>query len=263
MSTSTTEVFNTDQVSSAIKGVSDDFNTLSELIQAINTDVTEALSSPEKAMFGDAGSKVLATWDENCSTLNEFIKIYDNWSSMVVSIANEYGELQEGTAVVQDTDKSAFQAIANANKSSWLKTADARDIYKGSLSVEQDVDTASHVKSAQDHLRTSYQKQYSEMLKKKEERKLELEKKAKNSDYQNPGNLSGSNLDFINSIKDAAIESYNQYGVLPSLTLAQAILETGWGTSRIGNNIFGIKAGDGWTGKVINCRTSEEDRQIS
>lgn len=79
------------------------------------------------------------------------------------------------------------------------------------------------------------------------------------SDYANPGNLSGSNLDFVNEIKDGAIDAYNKYGVLPSLTLAQAILETGWGKSRIGNNIFGIKAGSGWTGKTINCKTGEQN----
>ena len=80
-----------------------------------------------------------------------------------------------------------------------------------------------------------------------------------NSDYKNPGNLSGYRLDFVNEIKDGAIETYNKYGVLPSLTLAQAILETGWGRSRIGNNIFGIKAGSSWTGKRVNCLTGEQN----
>ena len=79
------------------------------------------------------------------------------------------------------------------------------------------------------------------------------------TDYLNPGNLSGYQLDFVNSIKDGAIDSYNKYGVLPSLTLAQAILESGWGKHSIGNNVFGIKAGDSWTGKTQDCRTSEQN----
>ena len=86
----------------------------------------------------------------------------------------------------------------------------------------------------------------------------EREKKAKDSDYANPAGISGSNLDFVNKIKAGAIESYNQYGVLPSLTLAQAILETGWGKHAIGNNIFGIKAGSSWKGKVQRVKTSEQ-----
>lgn len=61
---------------------------------------------------------------------------------------------------------------------------------------------------------------------------------------------------FINKIKDGAIEAYIEYNILPSLTIAQAILETGWGKSSIGNNIFGIKASGGWKGKtqVVNTR---------
>ena len=66
-----------------------------------------------------------------------------------------------------------------------------------------------------------------------------------------------SQQDFINSIKDGAIESYKKYHVLPSLTIAQAILESGWGDSAIGNNLFGIKAGSDWTGKTQTVGTSE------
>lgn len=35
--------------------------------------------------------------------------------------------------------------------------------------------------------------------------------------------------EFINKIKDGAIRGWNDYKVLPSLTIAQAILETGLG----------------------------------
>ncbi len=83
--------------------------------------------------------------------------------------------------------------------------------------------------------------------------------KATAAPYANKGNISGDNLNFINSIKDGAVQAYNEYGVLPSLTMAQAILESGWGKHSIGNNIFGIKAGSSWTGKTQNCLTSEQN----
>ena len=54
-----------------------------------------------------------------------------------------------------------------------------------------------------------------------------------------------SNQDFINSLKDGAINTMKKYGVLASLTLAQAILESSWGKSGLTanyNNLFGIKA---------------------
>jgi flagellum-specific peptidoglycan hydrolase FlgJ len=50
---------------------------------------------------------------------------------------------------------------------------------------------------------------------------------------------------FIDSIAEAAVESADRTGVPASVTIAQAILETYWGSSRLareGNNYFGIKA---------------------
>ena len=50
---------------------------------------------------------------------------------------------------------------------------------------------------------------------------------------------------FISSIAEAAVESADRTGVPASVTIAQAILESYWGSSRLareGNNYFGIKA---------------------
>lgn len=58
--------------------------------------------------------------------------------------------------------------------------------------------------------------------------------------------------EFINSIKEGAIQGWEEHQILPSLTMAQAILESGWGTSRLAkeaNNLFGIKASKDWTGE--------------
>jgi len=52
--------------------------------------------------------------------------------------------------------------------------------------------------------------------------------------------------DFISSILPGTLQSYREQGVLPSLTLAQAILESNWGKSALAKecyNLFGIK----WT----------------
>ena len=65
-------------------------------------------------------------------------------------------------------------------------------------------------------------------------------------------------VDFINKVLPGALLSYQKYGVLPSITLAQAAKETGFGKATVGNNIFGIKAGSGWTGKTINAETGEQ-----
>lgn len=49
---------------------------------------------------------------------------------------------------------------------------------------------------------------------------------------------------FIDSIRDGAIACMKKHGILTSLTIAQAIQEYGWGTSKLAveaNNLFGIK----------------------
>lgn len=53
-----------------------------------------------------------------------------------------------------------------------------------------------------------------------------------------------SNQEFINSIVSGAQKGFQKYGILPSVTIAQAINESGWGQSylaRTDNNLFGIK----------------------
>ena len=48
--------------------------------------------------------------------------------------------------------------------------------------------------------------------------------------------------------------------ILPSLTIAQAILESGWGKSGLtqkANALFGIKAGSAWKGPRVNSKTFE------
>lgn len=58
---------------------------------------------------------------------------------------------------------------------------------------------------------------------------------------------------YINKYKNIALQHEKEYGIPASITLAQGILESGAGTSsltRASNNHFGIKAGNGWSGKV-------------
>lgn len=63
---------------------------------------------------------------------------------------------------------------------------------------------------------------------------------------------------FFDEIKAGAISGWQKYGVLPSITAAQAILESGWGRSQLsteGNNLFGIKGS--YNGQSISFPTQE------
>lgn len=67
-------------------------------------------------------------------------------------------------------------------------------------------------------------------------------------------------LEFINEVADISYENYEKYNILPSITIAQAILESGWGESSLAsdyNNYFGIKADSRWNGDKIEINTKE------
>ena len=64
----------------------------------------------------------------------------------------------------------------------------------------------------------------------------------------------------IENMKSISIDNYKKSGVLPSVTISQAILESNWGKSELSakyNNYFGIKASAGWNGKIATFSTKE------
>lgn len=63
---------------------------------------------------------------------------------------------------------------------------------------------------------------------------------------------------FIESVAQGAINGWNKFGVLPSVTVAQAILESGWGQSGLStqaHNLFGIKGS--YNGQYVTMQTRE------
>lgn len=52
-------------------------------------------------------------------------------------------------------------------------------------------------------------------------------------------------------------QAARKLGVSPCILLAQAAIETGWGRSIVGNNLFGIKAGASWPGAQVTAATHE------
>lgn len=68
--------------------------------------------------------------------------------------------------------------------------------------------------------------------------------------------------EFINQIAGYVQKYAPQYGIkCNSAVIAQAILESGWGESRLAaeyHNYFGLKCGTKWTGPSVNMTTHEE-----
>ena len=83
------------------------------------------------------------------------------------------------------------------------------------------------------------------------------------SSYQEVDDLSEikqNQSHFLSAIKQGAMDGAKE-GVLPSITAAQAILESGWGSSSLAkapnNNLFGIKDSEDWNGEIVTVPTQE------
>ena len=79
-----------------------------------------------------------------------------------------------------------------------------------------------------------------------------------------------SREEFVAAIKPAAERAAAQLGVDADTLVAHAALETGWGRSlpqtaagASSFNLFGIKAGPGWTGSTAAARTREVEGGVS
>ena len=72
--------------------------------------------------------------------------------------------------------------------------------------------------------------------------------------------IDNSKIEFIDSVSEIAFDNYKEYKILPSITISQAILESGWGESELSseyNNLFGIKADSRWSGEKVELETKE------
>ena len=73
--------------------------------------------------------------------------------------------------------------------------------------------------------------------------------------------MTGDRKEFIDKIAKGAVEGFRKYGVYASVTIGQAILESGWGKSKLAtqaNNLYGIKADSRWTGEYVTMNTKED-----
>lgn len=72
--------------------------------------------------------------------------------------------------------------------------------------------------------------------------------------------------EFIQSIAPAAVNSSHNYGILPSITIAQAILESDWGQSQLASNyhnLFGIKSDDPNNSQLLETQEYQNGQWIT
>ena len=85
---------------------------------------------------------------------------------------------------------------------------------------------------------------------------------AKQVTAQLQGQAGDANQTFIDVMVGKCQDRCAAAGILPSLCIAQACVESAYGTSELAvqaNNLFGIKAGSGWSGQTYTKNTQEWD----
>ena len=87
---------------------------------------------------------------------------------------------------------------------------------------------------------------------------------ARASDSATPTASTATQSSFINELWPSAQQAGQQLGVDPRNLIAQAALETNWGThmphdssGRSSNNLFGMKTGGQWSGATVSAGTQE------
>jgi len=72
--------------------------------------------------------------------------------------------------------------------------------------------------------------------------------------------------DFIDNNSKAVIRASKGTGIFPSVSMAQMIIESGWGKDTLPrkyNNYFGIKKGSGWNGRTVWLPTPKDAKPYS
>lgn len=95
----------------------------------------------------------------------------------------------------------------------------------------------------------------------KASKKIYAHKNLNTNNENKEDKITKENEEFIKKIGHAAIKYYNKYEILPSLTIAQAILESRWGESKLAvqcHNYFGMKWVDGCGCGYKIFRTGEQ-----
>jgi flagellar protein FlgJ len=84
------------------------------------------------------------------------------------------------------------------------------------------------------------------------------------SNASQPSTAASSPRDFVGRIWPQALEAGRSLGLRPEFLVGQAALETGWGRAEPKHangqpsfNLFGIKAGRGWSGATVEATTTE------
>lgn len=232
-------------------------NEINELHQTENLDTQENSNNKTKFIFGvisalGIGSSAYFGHEIGTQILNEQERLSE--------LDKENLDLQTIINTTDDIGESIYQlnwkeiaSILGVEKNNYTAEINASDIKRtASLFIDKENQSVKDIDTVIESL---------DLNEKKRNRVHDYLNDLENYGYM-PERLSpdSEQMKFINSIKNGAIEGYNTSKILPSITIAQAILESNWGNSNLtkeANNLFGIKADYFWEGEYVTFETKE------
>lgn len=190
----------------------------------------QADAQADSSQSADANAQVVATTDAN--TQNNNSQSLNLSTSQNQSVASAQAYTQSAVAASQNTNNSNNDGAVSLNNSAVQAAANKPVVETNpGYSTSQYNVTAEPVNAANG---------------------------GSGAASLNTAGLTAAQKAFLDSIHDGAISTWKQYGVLPSLTAAQAIIESGWGQSSLASqyhNLFGIKGS--YNGHSVTLPTRE------
>lgn len=188
-------------------------------------------------------------------------------------------------ALPSESTNTSKRDDATANKVGKVKTAAAQAMQMAASlnqvfmigSLTQRSSDNSNDKGALSSMLATYQRQqemissdlkHQELIDLIQTRQVELDSQQDQlkNDASRPAHVQA----FLDKLKPYADEVSRETGIPAKFMLAQAALETGWGQKEIvmadgksSHNLFGIKAGRSWGGKVANSMTTEFENGVA
>ncbi|MFT8902204.1 LysM peptidoglycan-binding domain-containing protein, partial [Liquorilactobacillus nagelii] len=210
-----------------------------------------ATSSSTEKTAASAATSLSSTAKAASSAATSSSSTAKTASSAAVSSSSE--KVASSDAASSSSEKAASSAAAS---SSSEKTADSAATSSSSTTTTTSSSTlAAEVKILSAQLNSSLTSSNTTTT-----TESELKAAIAKIMAENTANYSTEVSTFLNEVITGAINGWTEYKILPSLTVSQAILESGWGTSTLASkdhNLFGIKADSSWTGKYVTFVTKE------
>ena len=120
---SDTQAFNKENVEAKMQKIGGYFDEVGLAYSTADSEMANKLTTHNGAMFGDGATKLLAAWDENSGTLEDFMKTFENWSALVSGMAQKFTSFESGTYEIKDASKKEdLISKAKAFHTTALKT---------------------------------------------------------------------------------------------------------------------------------------------